>query len=161
MIPEKYRRYFWYQLTRSAPTAKIRQTALSQIGFTDIASSAYIGPTATITPLGGETPSKTLLTISERATISPNVTFLCSMHPEGARLPSQYGRRDPIVVENDVWIGANVTILGGVTIGEQSIVAAGAVVTEDVPPESVVGGVPASIIKQLQLDSESNENTNH
>lgn len=52
-----------------------------------------------------------------------------------------------IVLEGDNWIGANVTILRGVTIGEGAVVAAGAVVTKDVPPYSIVGGVPAKVIK--------------
>lgn len=49
----------------------------------------------------------------------------------------------------DAWLGANVTVLPGVTIGEGAVVAAGAVVTKDVPPRTVVGGVPARIIKEL------------
>ena len=53
-----------------------------------------------------------------------------------------------VVIEDDVWVGANVTILKGVRIGSGSIVAAGAVVTNDVPPYSVVGGVPAKLIKK-------------
>ena len=49
----------------------------------------------------------------------------------------------------DVWIGAGCVICPGVTIGEHSIVAAGAVVTKDVPPDVIVGGVPAKVIKRL------------
>ena len=53
----------------------------------------------------------------------------------------------PIHIEKNVWLGANVTVLPGVTIGEGSIIAAGAVVTKDVPPYAIVGGVPAKVIK--------------
>lgn len=56
----------------------------------------------------------------------------------------------PIRIGNNVWIGANVTVVGGVTIGEGAIVAAGAVVTKDVPPRTVVAGVPAKVIKEIQ-----------
>ena len=53
----------------------------------------------------------------------------------------------PAVIGNDVWIGSNSTILGGVRIGDGAVIGAGAVVTKDVPPYAVVGGVPAKIIK--------------
>jgi acetyltransferase-like isoleucine patch superfamily enzyme len=55
--------------------------------------------------------------------------------------------KGPVRVGNDVWIGANATILSGVTIGDGAVVAAGSVVTESVPPYAIVGGVPAKIIK--------------
>lgn len=55
----------------------------------------------------------------------------------------------PVVIGNDVWIGANAVILPGVTIGSHCVVAAGAVVTKDVPSNTMVAGVPAKIIKQL------------
>ena len=52
-----------------------------------------------------------------------------------------------LVIEDDVWCGANVTILKGVTIGRGSVVAAGAIVTKSFPPYSIIGGVPAKLIK--------------
>ena len=58
-----------------------------------------------------------------------------------------YVETAPIIIGNHVWIGMNVIILPGVTIGDGAVVAAGAVVTRDVPPKSLVGGVPAKIIK--------------
>lgn len=51
------------------------------------------------------------------------------------------------MIEDDVWCGANVTILKGVTIGRGSVVAAGAIVTKSFPPYSIIGGVPAKLIK--------------
>lgn len=60
----------------------------------------------------------------------------------------------PVVIGDGVWIGSNATILPGVTIGDGSIVAAGAVVAKDVPPSTIVGGVPARVIKQIENDSE-------
>ena len=56
----------------------------------------------------------------------------------------------PVKIGNKVWIGAHATILPGVTIGDGAVVAAGAVVTKDVPPNTVVGGVPAKIIKEIE-----------
>ena len=55
----------------------------------------------------------------------------------------------PIVVKDNVWIGAHATILAGVTIGENAVVAAGAVVTKDVPANTIVGGVPARVLKTI------------
>jgi maltose O-acetyltransferase len=55
----------------------------------------------------------------------------------------------PIVIEDNVWIGARVIVLGGVTIGHDSCVAAGSVVNRDVPPRTLVGGVPAKVIREL------------
>ncbi|MFD1884752.1 2,3,4,5-tetrahydropyridine-2,6-dicarboxylate N-acetyltransferase [Paenibacillus wenxiniae] len=61
----------------------------------------------------------------------------------------------PVVVEDDVLIGANVVVLEGVRIGEGAVVAAGAVVTQDVPPFSVVAGTPARVIKQVDDKTKS------
>lgn len=58
----------------------------------------------------------------------------------------------PIKICNNVWLGANVTVLQGVTIGEWSVVAAGAVVTKDVAPYTIVGGIPAKFIKKVEVD---------
>ena len=58
----------------------------------------------------------------------------------------------PIHIEGKVWLGSNVTVLPGVTIGEGAIVAAGAVVTKDVESNTIVGGVPAKIIKRISDD---------
>lgn len=63
----------------------------------------------------------------------------------------------PVVIEDDVWCGANVTILKGVTIGRGSVVAAGAVVTKSFPPYSIIGGVPAKLIKMRFTPEEIEE----
>ncbi len=57
----------------------------------------------------------------------------------------------PVKIGNCVWIGAHATILSGVTIGDNAVIAAGAVVTKDVPANVIVGGVPAKIIKQIEV----------
>lgn len=63
------------------------------------------------------------------------------------------GAKAPIIIEDDVWIGARVTILKGVTIGKHAVIAAGAVVTKDVPAGALVGGVPAKLIRFLHPES--------
>lgn len=60
----------------------------------------------------------------------------------------------PIVIGNDVWIGARVTILDGVNVGNGAVIATGAVVTKDVPPYAIVGGVPAHIIRYREIDNQ-------
>ncbi len=65
------------------------------------------------------------------------------------RIDEQGISTKPVVIGDDVWIGANAVILPGVTIGKHCVVAAGAVVTKDVPDNSLVGGVPAKILKQI------------
>jgi len=65
------------------------------------------------------------------------------------RIDEQGVSTNPVTIEDDVWGGANAVILPGVTIGEHCVVAAGAVVTKDVPPHSLVAGVPAKVIKNI------------
>lgn len=61
--------------------------------------------------------------------------------------------QNPIVIKDNVWIGINATILQGVTVGENAVIGAGAVVTKDVPPNAVVGGNPAKIIKTIDTSN--------
>ena len=84
------------------------------------------------------------ITIGDNCAISHNFTI---MDGNGHSL-NNVNKPKPINIKNHVWIGTRVTVLGGVTIGEGAIVAAGAVVTKDVPPHTLVGGVPAKVIKE-------------
>ena len=91
--------------------------------------------------------------IGENTTLAYGVTVLTSANPNGPenKLSSIYPAiKAPVKIGNDVWIGANVTILPGVVIGDFSVVAAGAVVTRDVPPNTMVAGVPAKVIKKIR-----------
>jgi galactoside O-acetyltransferase len=88
--------------------------------------------------------------IGNQVLIGPGVLMRTSNHVfSRADVPiSQQGHiPGKIIIGDGVWIGGNVTILGGVTIGEGAVVAAGAVVTRDVAPFSVVGGIPAKLLK--------------
>ena len=91
-------------------------------------------------------------TIGDYVMIAPNVAILNSSHKfDDVNIPMiQQGeiKGDNPVIEDDVWIGRNAIILPGVHIKKGSIVAAGAVVTKDVPPMCIVGGIPAKVIKK-------------
>ena len=91
--------------------------------------------------------------IGDHVMIGPNTLITTVGHPltpKGRR--EHLGVAQTITIGNDVWIGGNVTILPGVTIGSNVVVAAGAVVTKDVLDNSVVGGVPAKVIKAIEND---------
>src|SRR5665647_3418879 len=88
--------------------------------------------------------------IGARVLMGPRVNLLAENHNiDAADVPikSQGVTRQPIVIEDDCWLGAGSAVLAGVTVGHDSVVAAGAVVTRDVPPYSVVGGVPARVLR--------------
>ena len=107
------------------------------------------GPNATLYSTAAK------LTVKKHVVIGPNVTIITGDHDYYVgtwidSLPEETksdGWDADVIIEEDVWIGSNVTILKGVTIGRSSIIAAGSVVTKDVAPYSIVGGVPAKFIK--------------
>lgn len=94
------------------------------------------------------------LTIGKKVIFGPHPTIITGDHridvigkyimDSTEKLPENDA---PVVIEDDVWTGANVTILKGVTIGRGSVIAAGAVVTKSFPPYSIIGGVPAKVLK--------------
>ena len=93
------------------------------------------------------------VTIGSHVNLAQGITVTALNHnfeDKNKRIDEQGVSTKPVVIGDDVWIGANAVILPGVTIGKHAVVAAGAVVTTDVPENTVVGGVPAKVIKKLQ-----------
>ena len=90
------------------------------------------------------------ITFGDNVMIGPQTIFWGRDHGIELGIPmnKQKHQMKPIIVKDDVWIGANVTILKGVTIGEGAVIAAGSVVTKDVAARSIVGGIPARVISE-------------
>lgn len=112
-------------------------------GYFEIGEHSFIGCNAVIGPSGG-------VSIGNHVQIGPNVLISSENHifdDITRRIDEQGVSREPVIIEDNCWIGSNVTILAGVTVGEGSVIAAGAVVTKDVAPNSVVGGVPARVLR--------------
>ena len=100
------------------------------------------------------------ITLGDNCLVGHNVIFATLNHgfaPEERQsmLPA------PIVVGRNVWIGSNSTILQGVTIGDNSIIAAGSVVTKDVPANAIVAGVPARFIRSISPEKEKQQKQNN
>jgi len=108
---------------------------------TKIGKNVFINFDCTFLDLGG-------ITIDDNVMIGPKVNLLSEGHPVSPNI-RQTLTGGKIHISKNVWIGAGATILPGVTIGENSVVAAGAVVTKDVPPNTIVGGIPAKFIKNI------------
>lgn len=97
------------------------------------------------------------VTIGSHVNLAQGITVTALNHnfeDTDKRIDEQGISTKAVTIEDDVWVGANAVILPGVTIGRHSVVAAGAVVTKDVPENTVVGDVPAKIIKQLIAKSQ-------
>jgi acetyltransferase-like isoleucine patch superfamily enzyme len=95
------------------------------------------------------------LIIGENVSISAGAWMVTGTHDmNDPQFPDDY---QPIVIEDHAWIGVRAILLAGITIGEGAVVMAGAVVTRDVPPYAVVGGVPARVVSQRKLQNASYE----
>lgn len=110
-----------------------------------VGRNVFINQNCTFYDLGG-------IDIADDAMIGPNVSIITASHPlePSRRRAVTIGR--PIAIERNVWIAAGATIIGGVTVGENAVVAAGSVVTRNVPPNTLVGGNPARVIRPIGDD---------
>jgi len=107
-----------------------------QISFGE---NVFINHSFTAMSIGG-------ITIEDNVQIGPHVTVVTDNHD----LKNRYVLKcKPVRICKNAWIGADVTIMPGVTVGENAVVAGGAVVTKDVPADSIVGGNPAKVIKMI------------
>jgi len=109
-----------------------------------IDENVFIGPYTVIYGHGGVTIGKDTLIAMHCRILSSNHTI----PDRNTRIRSQPDIFLPVTIGEDVWLGAGVTVLGGVNIGDGCIVGAGAVITKDLPPYSIAIGVPAKVVRQ-------------
>jgi acetyltransferase-like isoleucine patch superfamily enzyme len=109
--------------------------------FIHIGKNVFINHACSFLDMGG-------ITIEDHVLIGPKANLITENHPL-APADRRALITKPILVKRNAWIGAAATILPGVTIGENAVVAAGAVVTTDVPANTIVAGVPARVIKSI------------
>ncbi len=120
-------------------------------GNVTMGENCSVQPYSVIVGYGSPTDKVGEIRIGSNVRIASHVMLVGANHIFKDRdkpICTQSVERKSIVIEDDVWIAGRVNIMCGVTIGKGSVIAAGAVVTKDVPPYSVVGGVPAKIIKE-------------
>lgn len=116
-------------------------------GKISIGNDVYIGPHAIFSSIKG-------ITIGNKVTFGPNVTIMAGNHnfrDVGVYIHGNHNKRPdddmPVMIMDDVWVGCNAVILKGVTVNKGAIIAAGAIVTKDIPAYAIVGGNPAKVIK--------------
>ncbi|WP_020601243.1 acyltransferase [Spirosoma panaciterrae] len=135
--------YRW--IASSFPLNKVRIWALRGCGFS-IGKDVYLGPDFLISMMNSN--SSCSLVINDRVAIGPRVTIVLASDANWSHLTTYYSPiKGKVILGADCWLGTGCIILPNVSIGSCSVVAAGAVVTKDVPDYHVVAGVPAKTIK--------------
>jgi uncharacterized acetyltransferase MJ1064 len=154
-IPKKFRKW----LATYYPDARVRKKYLETIGV-EIGEGSYANLGFMIIPNNN---SEKKLFIGKNVSIAPNVVCVCGSNANNGKEINTYPyimdvltKDETIHIEDEVWIGANVTILPGVTIGRCSVIGAGSVVSKDVEPYSIYAGVPARKIRDIKTGDKSN-----
>ena len=137
------------QITNSEIDETVRVFTPFHINYgtkTRFGRDCFVNFGCTFLALGG-------ITIEDDVFIGPHCVLATEYHPENPETRHSLLTK-PIVVKRNAWLGANVTVLAGVTIGENAIVAAGSVVTKDVPDNMVVAGSPARVIREIKISAQ-------
>ncbi len=131
------------------PSNKLRRRILVKCGYV-IGKDVYIPSSFRVSDLKER---RNNISVGDRVSMGPNVYIITDSSPNNSKLIKLFPLISKnVTIENDVWIGANVTILPGVTIGKCSIIGAGSVVNYDIPEYSVAVGSPAKVIKTIDAN---------
>jgi maltose O-acetyltransferase len=156
-IPPRWKRW----LAMYYADARIRKL-FWQLTFVEMGEGTYANPGMIV--VDDYTSGECLLSIGDRVSIGPYATFVAYSMPNNSPVMQAHPyikesliERAKIIIENDAWIGAHVTILPGVKIGQCAVVGAGAVVTKDVLPFSIVAGVPARFIRDISISGKTEQ----
>lgn len=145
-VKSKFGKY----LAKNFPLNRVRIFGIRLCGYF-VGKQVYIGPDLIIASM--LTEGNCFLELHDRVAIGPRVTLVLSSDANWSELMNTISPvRGKIILENDCWLGAGAIVLPNITIGHHSIVAAGAVVTKDVPSYTVVAGVPAKILKSVPCE---------
>lgn len=148
IIIERIKNKLLYSIGVHFPYSKIRVKALRRLGH-EVGENVYFPADLIITQ--NFTGDRGKVTIGNNVAIGPRCILVVVSHPNFSKIRSKVKQKNKvIIIEENAWIGAGVIILPGVTIGANAIVAAGAVVTKNVEPGTIVGGVPASQMINIQ-----------
>ncbi len=144
IFKKKMLKYF----AKNLPCCSLRILLYRNCGY-KIGKHTYIAEGLTVAE---KLEDKDNLIIGNRVAIGPNVTLLTSSDPNNSRIrPYVKIQRGRILIEDDAWLGAGSIIMPDITIGTGAIVGAGSVVTKNVDPYHIVAGVPAKIIKKVEM----------
>ena len=148
---KRIRKAFYYKIGMRFPYSKVRLRSMRKLGY-KVGEQVYFPADLVISQ--NLVDDKAKLEIGNRVSIGPRVTILPMEHANASRVRKAVNVRTGggVKIKDDVWIGAGVIILSGVTIGECSVIGAGAVVTKDVEPYTIVAGVPARKIKDIKME---------
>jgi maltose O-acetyltransferase len=149
---KKARKKLLKLIAKQMPGCGLRIRLLRMCGYV-IGEQVYIGEDfIIIDDLGMSGDTRCNLSIGDRTAISPRVTFVLHTQPNESRIvPYVNSHKGSITIAPDAWIGTGAVILPGVTIGEGAVVGANSVVTKNVAPYTVVGGIPAHFIKHVDV----------
>ena len=139
-----------YKLGVHFPYNPVRRWSMRKLGYS-VGDNVYIASDITITQ--NFVYNRGSLEIGDRVSIAPRVVITLVSHANMSHIRRYvYIRRGGVKICNDCWIGAGAIVLNGITIGEGDVVGAGAVVTKDVEPYTIVVGNPAHKIKDIQME---------